>query len=968
MNQETPPRPDDGSKPPRRTRKRRRLTFIIVGTLLVLLLLLVALLPTLLSTDLGRRIVVGRVSSRINGALKIEDWSLRWLTAIEISGMRIEDAGGKTLVSVERITAPRGLLALLGSEHDLGAVVIAQPRANLVLRKDGALNVQDLFPKSTPAADAPAPSPSPGPSADKPAGVNVHGTITVKDGELTLTPEGGAPLAVHEIQTTIRLDGSDKPIVLEQSAEVGKNRAPFTMKVSVTAPAAAAEIRLGLNRFDLSSVEGFAAWFGAPVSVAGAVSLDLAATISGPATATARGRVKIEEAAVSGEPLKGDTLNLGACDIVFDVAREGPTLTVTALRVTSPLVKAEAAGTVTLPADGAPPQGTLTAKAQADLAAILAQLPNTLRLETGASIDSGVLRFAAEVSPRDEVAAFSTKLGIEGLAATIHGRKVRLNNPLELTASGTLAHTGAQITHLDAASPFCTLRGRRNADEFNIVLKIDLAAATTEAGRFVALGGKAARGDITLALAVAGKDTLKKSLKGTIDVTGVTVDGVLPRQLALPTTRISFSGDGLIDLARQRVVVEAFSLASGTLKMKGAAQLDDWGGRRNLHAKGTHEINFEALTPFAAAALQQPIQLAGKQTRPFEVRVCLAEQDGRALLAGAFVATELALSRSEVMGIRTGAVSLPVTSKDGVIELCLKTTANDGKIELPLQVRLASDGDTVIVPGEPAILSDVTLTTEMAQRLVALASPVFRRCVVSGGTVGYVSRHARVPLGGDVPLAVDAEGVLALRGVRLASSGLVQGILDVLHVKPVSLTFPEQEVKISVRDGVIHQGPLTLHCRDYVLRIHGDVTLRRRADGGLAETLDMVADVPVTRELVRDFGGNEAVYRLLKDEFLRIPIRGSGSLPRYAADLVKTNMQRLLKSAMKKLLLGEILNLHGGKEKKEKGPGEGPREEPRPETDRDAEKDAKEALREKLRREAEKLLKERLKKGLKHLF
>ena len=1196
----SPPNDSDARSAPPKKRSWKKRLLIVAGVVLLVLILLVLLLPSILSTGLVRGIVLGQVNKRLNGTVEIEDWSFGWLSDIRIDGIAVSGPTGKPVVQVEGVSIPRGLLAFTSSPYDVGKVTIKAPKLNLVATEKGIANLPGPVAEGGRKEKPSEPdSKEPDPDKPEPISIDVFGELVVEDGEITLTPKGGEPLTIRELNVNVKIAGFDKPIVIEQSAKLGKTQAPLKVNVSaqifkegVPAPEALeADVKIALTGFDLASVASFTEMLSLPVQAGGELTVDLDASVKGQDAAKARGTVALRSLAVSGDALKGDELKLAKVNAHFDVDRRGGTIQINDLRFDSPVATVKAAGSVALPEVGPLPSGTLESRVRVDLAALAAQLPKTLNLKEGLSINRGVVLLDTNLSSQGGTTSLQTTLKIQDLAATMDGKQIRLDQPITLSAKGAVADNRPQIDALNLTSSFCTMNGKGDLKRFDLNLDVNLAAAGSEAAKFVDLGGKRADGRLALAVKVGGGEPLAKKVDATLDLTDMVVYGVLPKRLALPDTNVtleavaqlnrdyspqgirdvkldvtsklvgvavtvasielaakglptvtgarvnvdtqigelvtfahgiapvpenigvtgsvavrvnaavadnvvtaepldvtvsnldfavgdqhlrekeitlkgsarawpdtrkaqlndmvltlspgkitisrvevpdwSLAPDGVtatikggmdvpgtltlardfvqlppdldltcttdftvtallkdnkqkvdldlglnnlkvnmpdlpaldekrvtlgvsawIDPAARKVDVNAFSLTSSMLAIKGKADLKDWETARRLQIEGTHEINFDKLGPIIATLANQPIELAGKIEKPLKVDLALGETDRREMIRKMFVDTGIGLARVKVMGIETGEVGIPMGVKEGVAAVALKTTANQGRLDLPVRADFTRSAGEMSIKENTTVLEGLTLTDALAREVIARINPIFKDCVVSGGKVGYVSDHFQIPLEaeGGLALAIDLAGELVFENVELSSSGFLQELLELLSVGRVALRLPDQKVKIAIKNGTILQDPLELRFREYRLLVSGTVKL----DG----TIDMIAELPVTRELVRSFGGSDEIYDLLKDEGLRIPIKGTAGAPQYAGEFFRQNVNRLMKSAGKKLLEGKAKKLLGREfDKFLKKRSRKSEEKTPPEKTKDSRKRDRDALK----KEAEELLKKKLK-------
>ena len=1131
---------------PKQVKRWRKRLFFIGIALFAALILLALLVPTLLSTGLGRGIVVGQVNKRLAGKLAVRDWSLGYFSDTRVAGLQLADPDGNAVIEIAEITIPRGLLAFAGSEYDLGEMVVQTPKVNLRLHQDGSTNLSNLVaagPKQEKKQEKSAAMESKPAEPAKPIGIDVFGELVVKNGEITLTPDSGEAFTMRDLSVTVKLDGLDKPIVISQSAKLGRNGTPMKLDVSAIAfkegvPAGEdleGDLTLGLDEFDMASLAGLMQMFNAPLQTTGVITMNLAASVKGLNSAGAKGAVAVRDLALSGAVLKGDQVRMDHVRVDFDLARDGEKITISTFALDSPQAKVETQGVLNLPQNAPLPTGSLKSKVRVDLARVAAQLPHTLNLQKGLSIDSGILALDADLASADNRTEFTTNLNLKDLAATRDGKQIRLDKPVTLTALGTIEGNQPNLKELKFDSSFCKLEGRGTLKRMNVILAVDLDAATREAAKFVDLQGRRATGQMGMALNITGDKPTARDIDLVLDLENIVLAGILKQDLALPKTNVKLNavaglnekfafqavenvklkvsaqrlaeleltadsitpgkglpaveqakisldarldnaiafarnflplqgiraagnakiramcnlrgsvinaeqvsvsladldftlddkhlrereltligvatadldtrrmaaknfvltcapgkvtlasvlvpdwshapdgitadlhgkmnlngtlvmaGDfvklppnlklsgeaveftlkallkdnkqkldatvalndvklqvedkpplvekrmtvavaGWVDPQAEKLDVKSLEIRSEVLAMTAAAELTQFKTRQNLSARGTHVIDFGKLSPLVAAYTEDKVELTGKRENKFAFSAPLAENKTAELLRKMLADTQLDLAGATIWGVKTDAISIPMSAKDGAATVKINTTANEGRVHLPLNLTLAEQGNMLTIPNNTVVLDNVRLNDDLADRVLSRVAPIFRKCVVNQGRVGYTSQHLKIPLERDQVMKMDVEGRLTLKGVALASTPMITDLLKEFGIRQPALKLPDQDVKITIKGGNVYQSAIEIGFSKYKMFLSGVVGL----DG---KNLDMKADVPITREIVRKFGGNDEVFELLKGEMILVPLKGDVSLVRFPKDIIAANVKRLLTSKVRDHLL-----------------------------------------------------------------
>jgi len=536
------------SAPPRKAggRSRSRVLWRVAGlcaAALVVLLALVALLPTLLSTASGRGWVLSRVNKRLNGKLAIGGWSLGWFSPIRVREMRLSDSAGQPVVEVKGISVPRGLAAFLGSSYDLGEVGLDSPRVYIVLNRDGTTNLERIV-------QAPSPSVRP-PVSEKPArplGFEIRGHVALKDGEVTITPEGQKPFIVRDLNIAAVVEGLDRPIRIQQTARLGENRAPMDVTAAVLAVKDGrlsprdvhVEATLNLDGLDLDSLSGLLAFYGVPLRLGGIITTNQEARIEGIDSIRARGHMSITGLQTTGPALEGDTIRVDSLRWSHDLVRDRDTITINDLRLDSTLARLQARGNVTIPGQVAVPGGSLEAEGEVALAAVAAQLPHLLKLRQDVAISSGKAVFRSSLRGEGNTQRIDADLRIEDLSGVRGERRFSIEAPIVLAVKGALDGGQPSVEELRLTSSFCNLSGSGSLEKFRLDLAADLAAATSELSKFVDIGDRRAAGSARLTLAVGARESAR-DIAAEMKLSRLSVEGFSARAISLPELTLALN-------------------------------------------------------------------------------------------------------------------------------------------------------------------------------------------------------------------------------------------------------------------------------------------------------------------------------------------------------------------------------------------------------------------------------------------
>jgi hypothetical protein len=536
------------AQPSPATKKRRRWPWVLLG-IFVLILLFIVLLPTIASTGPVTSIVLGEVNKQINGAVSIDSCSFGWFSGFKINGIRVADAQGNSVAEVKSIALPAAVPALLSSQKQLGAVSIESPAANIVLYKDGTNSLTRLLK----AAPSPTPRLPAGPS--QPLGFDLAGDIAVTNGAVSIQPAGAAePFLVRDLNVSVKIASLEKPILLEAKASLGAERAPLVVNGSATVlhegkldPAAVeADIAVTLGGLEIGPIAALARGYGSPVEAGGALTVQkLTAQVRGIGSIHAAGDIEIKPLTLFGGPLGKDQPKFDHVGLAFDASKTGQTINIANFSFDSPVATASASGSVEMPS-GRPLEGTLAANARVNLPALAAQLPDTLRLRRGLTIESGVVKLDAKLESDERGPRVNASLRVEDVAAVNEGRRIALEEPIALDLAASQTDEGPRLEDLRLTSSFASVTGAGSMEKFDLAVTSDLAAALREAAKFVDLAGKSCAGQASVALHLAGADR-QKTIAADATLTGLMLSGFTPGPVNLPEAKVALNATALLD-------------------------------------------------------------------------------------------------------------------------------------------------------------------------------------------------------------------------------------------------------------------------------------------------------------------------------------------------------------------------------------------------------------------------------------
>ena len=470
---------------PRKRSWRRRL-FRAAPVAAGLLVAAVGSLPWIAGTPPARRLLFSAAKSAVaGGEIDFKDVELSWLGPTRVHGLSLTDRNGKTLVKAGRASLDRGLLALLRDRNDLGTLTIEGGVLDVERRADGSIDLIDLL---SPARPGKIPDPAAAPSPKSPTTVGL--TVRVVEGWVRFkTPELPEAFTAHKADVEIRLPA--------------KAVEKLSWKVRLAKPeGGAGGESLGVDgEFDLNAA-------GAPdlsVVVKGerwplvvrAGGVDSRVKLDGAFKASraggrwaSSGDAKLLDFRASGPSLAGDRPALDVLNAAWDVAETEGAWSVRKLGLVCPVGAISANGSVATGPDGVAPDARI--EGRVDLAALAKQIPHTMRLRDGLTLERGSVRLAAQV--RTDAATGARSASVEANVSDVDARNAShaftLRDPATLNAKASRTANGFTVEGVEVKTPFLTLSGSGDLEKgVRLNGSVDLAGVEAQLREVIDFGG-----------------------------------------------------------------------------------------------------------------------------------------------------------------------------------------------------------------------------------------------------------------------------------------------------------------------------------------------------------------------------------------------------------------------------------------------------------------------------------------------
>ena len=330
--------------------------------------------------------------------------------------------------------------------------------------------------------------------------------------------------------------------------------------------------------------------------------------------------------------------------------------------------------------------------------------------------------------------------------------------------------------------------------------------------------------------------------------------------------------------------IEKLALVSDALGIACSGDVRDTTTGKRLDVHGQLDIDFKKVSQLCEIFTGHRPDIEGTSRREFSLALPLGKADWQTKLRGASGHAQLSADRYTAFGVVAAPVDLDFVMKDGRARISLDSEVSQGRLSVAPYVDSTVKPPILGVATNSKVLQNVKINDEMASELFALIHPVFRGCAIVGGDTDLTLAECRVPLRGEIAKNTKLAGRLRIENLRMGPSGLLDRILTLTNNKIEVVDVPDQNIDFYCKEGRIHSTPLTISARGYSLILHGSV--------GLDQTVDYVAEVPVTKKMV----GSE-IYPYVENTSIKLHIGGTVSSPDLGADAFARALQDLIKDA-----------------------------------------------------------------------
>jgi len=593
--------------------KKKTVTRILKWVLIllpVLIVLMFLLAPVLVSSESGRKIILGKINASTGGRADFADLSMGWLKGIKVADFTFDDAHGQNSIQVKNIETKPHYFSILMGNLALGPTTIDEPKIQV-----------DLSTQQTTIKEPVQPVPVK--TKVIPLSVDV---LVVNDGNLKVTDRQNQTVVLSQINSKVNLRPSGQQTDFDiDMAVVDKGKEskisatgrinPGPTKLGWTLKETAGDLTVEVNNLDLESLAPLLALAEMDLQAKGMLSANLSSEIKNGRLQNLNAAIKAKDLDITGAQLKNDRLKTSRLNIDVKLTGEQELIKVEKLQVDADWLNAQASGAVPTTlgslADVLKPGSdySLTGGFDFDLGQLFSQMPHTFAVKEGMTLNSGKLSGNVEASE----GKIKSQANLTGLAGTVDGKEITLSEPLIVGLELTADNEKINFDKLNVSSAFANVNASGSLEQVQYAARVDLTKLQSQLLQFVDIGPYQMAGELSANGQVSVAEN-KITAAGSSQVKNLRLTSAEGLTASEPMADVTFA----LDIDRQNNILTINSVdvkaGLGSVSTRNAVlPLDKTSDKPIQLIVTADELDLAKLQPFAVlfASFPQDMQLSG---------------------------------------------------------------------------------------------------------------------------------------------------------------------------------------------------------------------------------------------------------------------------------------------------------------------------------------------------------------------
>jgi len=607
---------DSKKTPGRKSKKLLKISAILLLTLILIILFVV---PGIISSPMGKDIILGKINSNLAGKADFNKLSMSWFKGIKITNISFKDDKGLIDIAIKQLITKPKYSSLLTGAISLGKTIIDEPVIELITS-----GKKEQTPSKTQPSEA-----VPVPVVSKQIGLPVKNlNVTINKGLLKVKSPNNKTTQLSNINSTVNLRSLGQVSTFELNADIsdsGTNTSKVTASANIkpskksgwTFKGTDGDLNIKIDQLNLESLESLIDLTKIDLQAKGIVTGNLDASIKDGQINNLKAVLNAQQIDITGGIIKGDHIHAKQVSLALDLVTDKDVINIKDLTLSSDWANAKIKGSaptkLTSIKDSLSSESAmnLNGNFDVDVAAVLSQLPNTIGLRKGLIINSGKLTGSIDTKTQAGKRILSSQINLTDLAGKLDAKDIKLSQPITAKINLSSDKSNIYYDNVDISSGFCKVNCSGTSELLNYNADIDLAKLQAELGQFMETKQNFAGKLISKGQIATTKD--KITTKGSSKITNLVI--TTPQRTASePAANIDFVA--VID--KKQNILNINSLKIDATKL-GKINIENGSLPLKESAASTKmdiiaDIDLASIQPFAALSglLPKDLQIAGQ--------------------------------------------------------------------------------------------------------------------------------------------------------------------------------------------------------------------------------------------------------------------------------------------------------------------------------------------------------------------
>ena len=829
------------AKPQRKA--KTRILKLILAIAVVLVVLVVFLVPWFVSSETGRKIILGKINRSIDGEADFAGLSMSWWKGVKVTDFSFNNGAGQSLIKVKQIITKPHYGSILIGNLSFGETTVDEPKVEINFKGQQAKKTEG-FRQEAPADKKPQLIIPPIKRID----------LVVKDGNLKVTDLGGETVELSQINSELNLRSPGRQsnfnidmTVVDQGRgskiSAGGQIRPKATRKGWTLKGTSGELTVEVNDLDIGSLGPIFALAGVDIQAKGNITANIKNEIKDGQIEKLSAELKGRDLDVNAIELIGDRFRMSRLDINVKLARAQQMINIESFDVEGDWLKVQGRGTVPTTfgslAEFLKTDSSLSGRFELDAAEIFSQMPRTFGLKEGIKVTSGMLSGDIETLTEDGKRKINGRATLERLAGVVGGKPIALSEPVRAEVEITSDEVGIKFDKLDLSAPFAKINCTGSSELLKYDAEVNLSKLQAELGQFVDMERYETGGELFSKGEVSIKEDSYRIVTDSTRIENFRL--VSAGQEPFVQKQISLVFDGDYNPSENNWVVRKLELISPDIKIKGDFEKSIKDDKTKLQGRVDCEYDWAAVSSVVSAFLPEGLKLEGKRKDTINFSSEYPADRTEELLANLSTKGKVGFERAEYMGLNFGPTEVEIQIQNGRLQIApFSSTVNNGQFNFAGEADFKQKPTLLKTPGPIQIMKDIQVNKATTDKLLMYLNPIFANAVNVSGVANFDCERLTIPLAGATVNDLEViDGTISIKKLRLQASDLLGQIISLVGTSARGQDITIHPTRFVLQDGFIRYNDMQMDVGNNPINFQDAVI-------GLDKSYDMTVILPWT--------------------------------------------------------------------------------------------------------------------------